>query len=139
MVERQAPLDWKIGVILLIHAKADNTQCKNYSGLTLLDVALKLYEKILDKRLRMYIEQQLKEVQSDFKTGRGIQNQMLVLKQLIVKTYRQYKELYLVFEDLKTSFDRVVHIKMWKSLKNRKVPSLMKAAIRSIYKKTTTI
>lgn len=65
--EKKVPEDWSRAVILPIYKKGDPKHCGNYRGISLLCVVSKIYETILEKRLRGVIEPQLKDQQSGFR------------------------------------------------------------------------
>lgn len=54
--EAKVPRDCKIGIIVSIHKKSDNRECINYRRITLLGIIMRLYEQVLEKRLRQIIE-----------------------------------------------------------------------------------
>lgn len=58
----------------------------NYRGIALLSVVSKAYESIFERRLRILTENQLWEAQSGFRKGRGAQEHIFTIKQLIEKT-----------------------------------------------------
>ena len=70
----EAPEDWKRDVMCPIYKKGDKTKCSNYRGICLMSHALKVYERILEERLRRHVEQLLGEQQSGFRPGRGTTN-----------------------------------------------------------------
>lgn len=47
--EREIP-DWIKGIISLLYKKGDKKKTKNYRGITLVDMAYKIYASILNKR-----------------------------------------------------------------------------------------
>ena len=59
--EEKIPDDWEIGQIVAIHKKGDNKQCNNYRGITLSSIPLKMYEIILEEKLKKKIEPSLLE------------------------------------------------------------------------------
>uniref|UniRef100_A0A1Y1JWU5 Reverse transcriptase domain-containing protein n=1 Tax=Photinus pyralis TaxID=7054 RepID=A0A1Y1JWU5_PHOPY len=131
--EEQIPEDWKIGLIVPIFKKGNARDCNNYRGITLLSAALKTYERILQKRLSEYTEPTLDESQSAFRKGRGVQDHVFTIKQIIEKTRMSRTKTYLAFVDLEKAFDKVQRETVWKSLERRKVDTKLVRAIRSIY------
>nr|CAH7736536.1 unnamed protein product [Callosobruchus chinensis] len=79
--EKQVPDDWKIGIIIPIYKKGDSMDCNNYRGITLLSVPSKVYERLLDKKLREHIERDLDGAQSGFRKGHSIQDHIFTIKQ----------------------------------------------------------
>ena len=54
-----------------VFKKGDKTECSNYRGISLMSHAFKVYERILEKRLRGHVEPKLGEWQSGFRLRRG--------------------------------------------------------------------
>jgi len=57
-------------------------ECGNYRAISLLSVTGKVYTKILQKRLKRYVEEEMSEKQAGFKKGRGTMEQIFVIRQL---------------------------------------------------------
>lgn len=131
--EGKVPEDWKIGIILPIFKKGDSRDCKNYRGITLLSIISKIYEQILEKRLRKIIEGQLAEQQSGFRKGRSAQDHIFTIKQIIEKTKTKNCSTYVAFLDLEKAFDRVSQKRIWESLRQRGVKQELRKAIESLY------
>ena len=132
--EEMIPQDWEVGIILPIHKKGNNRECTNYRGITLLSVALKVYERLLEKRLRQVTDEQLAEAQSGFRKGRGVQDHIFTLKQLIEKT--KDSRFCVAFIDLEKAFDSVSREVVWNSLKKREIGTKLLNNIMSLYKNT---
>ena len=132
--EEVIPHDWEVGIILPIHKKGDNRDCTNYRGITLLSVALKVYERLLEKRLKQVTEKHLAEAQSGFRKGRGVQDHIFTLKQLIEKMGNS--KFCVAFVDLEKAFDSVPREIVWRSLKQRKIDPKLLNNIMSLYKNT---
>ena len=131
--EEKIPRDWEVGVILPLIKRGDNTDCNNYRGITLLSVVSKVYERILEKRLKRILDSQLEEAQSGFRKGRSTHDHIFTLKQLIEKRQRQNRDLYLGFIDIQKAFDSVQRKRVWQSLQQRGVPPKLRRNIQSIY------
>jgi hypothetical protein len=118
--EGKIPHDWEIGVLIPIYKKGDRLDCNNYRGITLLSVVAKTYERILEKRLRREIEEQMTDSQSGFRKGHSIQEHIFTIKESIYKTIQKNSELYLGFIDLEKAFDRIPRGKVWECLEKKK-------------------
>lgn len=134
--EESIPQDWEIGIILPIFKKGDNKECKNYRGITLLSTVLKVYEQILNNRLKEQIEHTLSEAQSGFRKGRSAQDHIFTLQQIIRKKKEKSKSVYLAFLDMEKAFDRVPRKKIWESLHRRGADGKLIKSIQSLYKRT---
>jgi hypothetical protein len=135
--EGTIPVDWQVGIIVPIHKKGDIRDCNNYRGITLLSTALKTYERILENKLKRYIEPTLDEAQSGFRKGRSVHDHIFTVKQVIQKLLISKSKGYFAFIDLEKAFDRVRRGKIWESLTKRGVNTKFIKAINSIYKVNT--
>ena len=68
---------------------------------------MKLLERILDKRLRERVEQELGEEQLGFRRGRGTTDGMFSLRQLVEKRLERQGLMALAFMDQEKAFDTV--------------------------------
>ena len=66
MDKNRIPKDCEVAIILPIFKKEDKTNCGNYRGITLLRMCSKVYELILEQRLKKIVERQLDQSQSGF-------------------------------------------------------------------------
>lgn len=132
--ETKIPQEWEVGIIVPIFKKGDTKECKNYRGITLLSVVAKVYERILEEKLRNKIEQQLAESQSGFRRGYGIQDHIFTIKQVSEKILEQNLEAHIAFIDLEKAFDRIPRHEVWRALEERQVDTHLVNAIKSMYK-----
>ena len=135
--EEKVPHDWTVGMILPIYKKGNKYNCDNYRGITLLSVVLKVYEQIIQNKLRKIIEPTLTQSQCGFRKGRSAQEHIFTLKNIIDKAMTTKKTKYLAFLDLEKAFDRVPRAEIWKSLQSRNVNEQLIRIIKSMYKDTT--
>jgi hypothetical protein len=131
--EGKIPHDWEIGVLIPIYKKGDRLDCNNYRGTTLLSVVAKTYERILEKRLRREIEEQMTDSQSGFRKGHSIQDHIFTIKESIYKTIQKNSELYLGFIDLEKAFDRIPRGKVWECLEKKGIDPQLITATKSLY------
>ena len=73
---QQWPQDWKRSVFIPIPKKGDAKQCSNYCTIAFVSRASKVMLKILQARLRQYLNQELPDVQAGFRKGRGTRDQL---------------------------------------------------------------
>ena len=125
------PKDWKTSVILPFYKKGDKTECKNYRGISLIDIAVKIFGIILLNRFKGAREERTRENQAGFRPGRGCTDNIFVFR-LIIQQFERYNlPLILMFLDFIAAFDSVTRQKLWKILENDGMPlkfvELMKA------------
>ena len=73
---QQWPQDWKRLVFIPIPKKGNVKECSNYCTTVLISHASKVMLKILQARLQQYMNWKLPEVQTGFRKGRGIRDQI---------------------------------------------------------------
>lgn len=95
----------------------------------------KIYERILERRLRIYMEEMLSEAQCGFRPGRGTVDQISALRIFLEKSWEYGIDQHICFLDLEKAFDRVPREKMWKVIRESGIPQDLLNAIRSTYDK----
>ena len=73
---QQWPQDWKRAVFIPIPKKGNAKECSNYHTIALISHASKVKLKILQARLQQYMNCELPDVQTGFRKGRGIRDQI---------------------------------------------------------------
>ena len=131
------PSDWENALILPIYKKGSTSSCDNYRGISMLCAATELYEKILERRLRVEIEDKIQREQSGFRPGHSTQDHLFTIRQVIEKALCKSKEIYMCFIDTEKAFDTLNRDLIWKALKDKEVSEGLIGAISSLYKRTT--
>ena len=72
--------------------------------------------KILQARLQQYVNNELPDVQSGVRKGRGTRDQIANICWIIKKAIEFKKNIYFCFIDYAKAFDFVDHNKLWKIL-----------------------
>ena len=73
---QQWPQDWKRSVFIPIPKKSNAKECTNYYTIALISHASKVMLKMLQARLQQYLNQELPDVQTGFRKGRGTKDQI---------------------------------------------------------------
>ena len=73
--------------------------------------------KILQARLKQYVNHELPDVQAGFRKGRGTRDQIANICWIIKKAREFQKNICFCFIDYAKDFDSVDHKKLWKILK----------------------
>ena len=77
------PRDWRSAVnVPLYKGKGERTECKNYSGISLLSMVGKIYAGILVDRVHRVTGGLVDDEQIGFRVGRGYVDQIFILKQI---------------------------------------------------------
>jgi len=98
----------------------------------LISHASKVMLKILQARLQQYVNHELPDVQTGFRKGRGIRDQIANTCWIIVKARELQKNIYFCFIDYAKAFDCVDHDK-WKILKEMGIPDYLTCLLRNLY------
>ena len=115
-----------MSVFIRIPKKGNAKECSNYCTTALISHVSKVMLKILQARLKQDKNRELPDVQTGFRKGRGIRDQVTNIH-LIIKNAREFqKNIYFCFIDYSKAFDCVNHHKLWKILKdgNTRPPDL---------------
>ena len=67
---------WKRSVFIPVPKKGNAKECSNYCAITFISHASKVMLKILQARLQQYVKQELPDVQTRFRKGRGTRDQI---------------------------------------------------------------
>jgi sorting nexin-29 len=63
------PEEWQAAIICPIYKKGNKLECKNYRGISLLNVMYKIFTNILAQCIKVYTEEILSEYQCGFRQG----------------------------------------------------------------------
>ena len=78
--------------------------------------------KILQARHQQYVNLELSDVQAGLRKGRGTRDQLANICWIIEKAKEFQKNIYFCFIDHTKAFDCVDHNKLWKILKEMRIP-----------------
>ena len=88
--------------------------------------------KILHARLQHYVNEELSDVQTEFRKRRGTRDQIANTCCTIEKARKLQKNIYLCFINYATNFDYVDHNKLWKALKEMGIPDHLTCLLRTL-------
>ena len=89
--------------------------------------------KILQARLQQYVNCEIPDVQAGFTKGRGTRDQFANICWIIEKATEFQKNIYFCFIDYAKAFDCVDHNKLWKILKEVKIPDHLTCLLINLY------
>ena len=131
------PSAWQTAVVIPLHKKGDRTMCSNYRGISLLNVALKLLEAVLLRRLRPVCDEKIaRENQAGFRVNRGCCDQIFTLRQLIEMRYEYRRPTVMTFIDFKSAFDSVDRSVMWLVAESLGIPAKIVRILKVMYTDT---
>ncbi len=133
----EIPKDWKSSSTIPIYkGKGDSMNCSKYRGIRLLEHGMKVYESVLEKRLREHVS--IGNYQFGFCPGRSTTGAIFIIRQLQEKYNQKKKNLYHIFVDLEKAFDRVPREVIEWALRKKEIPERMIRAIMALYVDTTS-
>ena len=130
---QQWPQDWKRSVFISIPKKGNDKECSNYCTIALISHTSKVMLKILQARLQQHVNQELPDVQAGFRKGRGTRDQIANICWIIKNASEFQKNIYLCFIDYAKAFNSVDHNKLWKILKEMRIPDHLTCLLRNLY------
>ena len=92
----------------------------------------KVMLKILQARLRQYVNHELPDVQGGFRKDRGTRDQIANICWIIKKAREFQKNIYFCFIDYAKVFDCVDHNKLWKILKEMGLPDHLTCLLKNL-------
>ena len=110
MLVGEFPKVWKYGVIVPIQKPGKPKEsCSSYRPITLLSCFGKILERVMQKRLEIYMENNklMSHFQYGFRPGKGTEDVVLRLRQQIQSNLKNKKSTCVVYFDLKGAFDGV--------------------------------
>ena len=130
------PDSWKKSKLIpIIKNKGDILECNNYRGIKLMSHFMKLWERIIEARLREIIN--IRENQFGFRPGMST-TEPVALRQLQEKCREKNKDLHMVFVDLEKASDRIPRDLIWWCLRNKGVLEEYVKIVQYMYRSSKT-
>src|ERR1700757_5131075 len=90
------PDDWRKSLIVSVYkGKGDALECGSYRGIKLLDQVMKVFERVIEKKLRERVR--LEDMQFGFRSGRGTPDAIFIVHQMQERFLAKRKELWMAF------------------------------------------
>ena len=135
--QEKLPDDLKASEIVTIYKqKGDALECGNYRGIKLLESVMKVYERILERRIRQRVE--IHSNQFGFMPGKSTTDAIFILRQVQEKILEGNCKRYWTFVDLEKAFDRVPREVLYWSLRRKGVTEKLIRVIKSMYDGAST-
>ena len=124
--KQQWPPDWKRSVFIPILKKGNPKECSNYCTIARISHAREVMLKILQARLKWYVNRELADIQAGFRKGRGTRDQIASIHWIMKKARVFQKSIYSCLIDYAKAFDCVDHNKLENSERdgNTRSPNL---------------
>ena len=89
--------------------------------------------KVLQARLQQYLNRELSDVQAGFRKGGRTRDQIANILWIIERAREFQKNIYFCCIDYAKDFDYVDHNKLWKILKEMRIPYHLTCLLRNLY------
>nr|VZI19188.1 unnamed protein product [Spirometra erinaceieuropaei] len=121
-------------IVHLYKRKGNRQVCDNHRGIFLLNIAGKIFARILLNRLNNHLEQGLlPESQCGFRRHRGTTDMIFAARQLQEKCQEMRTHLYSTFVDLTKAFDTVNREGLWKIMQKFGCPERFTQMVRQLH------
>ena len=137
MESERMPEEWRDSVLIPIFKnKGDVQRCSNYRGIKLISHTMKLWERIVEKRLRSDLK--FSNQQYGFMPGKSTTDALFALRVLMEKYREGQKELHCVFVDLEEAYDKVPREQVWYCMRKSGLAEKYVRIVQDMYDGSTT-
>ena len=103
------PLSWRFSEISPVYkGKGSVLECGNYRGIKLMSHTMKLWEHVIENRIRETVE--LRNIQFGFRRGMSTTEPVFALRIVQEKYQERKKDIHMVFVDLERKPMTVSHV-----------------------------
>ncbi|KAK3545526.1 hypothetical protein QTP70_008037 [Hemibagrus guttatus] len=132
------PEKWRRSVLVPIFKnKGDVQSCSNYRGIKLMSHTMKLWERVVEARLRKVVE--ICEQQYGFMPRKSTTDAIFALRILMEKYRDGQRELHCVFVDLEKAYDRVPREELWYCMRKSGVAEKYVRVVQDMYERSRTV
>ena len=133
------PDEWGLSALNPIPKKGNLKKTDNYRGISLTQVASKIYNRLLLNRIRPVIDDVLRPNQNGFRPLRSTSSHILALRRIVYELSNHDKKAVLTFIDFRKAFDSIDRDKMFLILEAYGIPSEIVSAVKVMYTDTSAV
>ncbi|KAK3560749.1 hypothetical protein QTP86_016542, partial [Hemibagrus guttatus] len=132
------PEEWRRSVLVPIFKnKGDVQSCINYRGIKLTSHTMKLWERVVEARLRKVVE--ICEQQYGFMPRKSTTDAIFALRILMEKYRDGQREFHCVFVYLEKAYDRVPREELWYCMRKSGVAEKYVRVVQDMYERSRTV
>ncbi|KAK3517914.1 hypothetical protein QTP70_027301 [Hemibagrus guttatus] len=131
------PEEWRSVLVPIFKNNGDVQSCSNYRGIKLMSHTMKLWERVVEARLRKVVE--ICEQQYGFMPRKSTTDAIFALRILMEKYRDGQRELHCVFVDLEKAYDRVPREELWYCMRKSGVAEKYVRVVQDMYERSRTV
>ncbi|KAK3517722.1 hypothetical protein QTP70_016495, partial [Hemibagrus guttatus] len=132
------PEEWRRSVFVPIFKNKGDVQiCSNYRGIKLMSHTMKLWERVVEARLRKVVE--ICEQQYGFMPRKSTTDAIFALRILMEKYRDGQRELHCVFVDFEKVYDRVPREELWYCMRKSGVAEKYVRVVQDMYERSRAV
>lgn len=132
----KVPQDWSDSILLPFFKKGDRRVCSNYRGISLIDVASKIFSVVLLRRFQSIRDQRTRPNQAGFRRGRGCVDQIFSLRRILEQRWCYQQSSVVCFIDFSAAFDSIDRESLWGIMRRDGFPEKLLNLIKAYYAQT---
>jgi hypothetical protein len=127
------PKDWSEAILIPFFKKGDQSLCQNYRGISLIDIAGKIFATIILNRFINFRDNKTRRNQAGFRRGRGCVDQIFSLRLALEHRYRYQRPTVTCFLDFTAAFDSIHRPSLWRILEADGLPPKLLRLVKLFY------
>ena len=138
LMGERMPEEWRRSVLIPIYKNKEDAQCcENYGGIKLMSHTMKVWERIIEARLRDSVE--ISKQQYGFMPGKETTDTMFALRMLMEKYREGQRKLHCVFVNLEKDYDRVPREELWYCMRKSEIVEKYVQIIQGMYERSEAV